>query len=174
MLLAEDGATLRFANPDDLDTYALEITHREQGTVLPETQPQRTAAFSPLASTASPPALPVFSSASNPRSSNPVSGTAPPPPALPILSNALKPSPIDRLTDQAVLEETLFLGLRTNDGLSTIDLARSFPASALEPLTPLFQEAERDGLLLCTADRIALTPHGRLLSNELFSRLLAQ
>lgn len=132
MLTTPEGHTLRFANPDDLDAYTLEIAHREPG------------------------------SAPSPR-----------PTSLPILPSITPPPAVDRLTPEAVLEETLFLGLRTNDGLSTTDLARTFPASALQPLAPIFAEAERDGLLLRTADRIALTPFGRLLSNELFSRLLA-
>ncbi len=157
MLLTPDGATLRFSNPDDLDRYAVEIAHREQesrgqGSGSPHTKLEPAAASS----------------------THPIA----PPPALTILSTRHTPtaaciSAVDRLTDQAVLEETLFLGLRTNDGLSTADLARTFPASALAPLAPIFQEAERDGLLRRTNDRITLTPHGRLLSNEVFGRLLA-
>ncbi len=135
MLLTPHGDTLRFANPDDLDTYAFEIAHREQGSDAP---------LRPMALD-----------------------------ALPILSGVTTSPEIERLTAEAVLEETLFLGLRTNEGLSTTDLARSFPASALKPLAPIFQEAERNGLLLSTGDRIALTPQGRLLSNEVFGRLLA-
>ena len=152
MLLTRDGATLRFANPDDLDTYTVNIAPREQGTVSPQIELR--------------PATPLSTHA------------IAPPPALTILADSPTPSTarisaVDRLTDQAVLEETLFLGLRTNDGLSTIELARTFPASALNPLASIFQEAERDGLLRCDNDRIALTPHGRLLSNEVFGRLLA-
>lgn len=152
MLLTPSGDTLRFSNPDDLDTYALGTAHREQGIASSQIDPQ-----------------PATSSSTH---------AIAPPSALTILSDSAGSSLahisiVDRLTDQAVLEETLFLGLRTNDGLSTTDLARTFPPSALKPLAPIFAEAERDGLLLCTADRIALTPQGRLLSNELFSRLLA-
>ncbi len=152
MLLTPSGATLRFANPDDLETYALEIAHREQGSDASRAMP-----------------CPAELSSQTAVSFQ----TASPPPALTILSNSIGPSAIDQLTDQAVLEETLFLGLRTNDGLSLTDLARSFPHSALAALDPVFREAETDGLLTLSPDRIALTSHGRLLSNEVFGRLLA-
>ncbi len=134
MLLATDGASLRFANPGVLDAYALEITHRGQGIASPESTSQ--------------------------------------PNALSILNNSANPFEVDRLTHQAVLEETLFLGLRTNQGLSLADLTRTFSSVALTALDPIFREARSDGLLTLTPDRIALTAHGRLLSNELFSRLL--
>ncbi len=132
MLFTPDGATLRFANPDDLDLYTLEIARRQQGTTSRGLSP------------------------------------------FPELAAPTRPPIIDRLTGQAVLEETLFLGLRTNDGISLADLARSFPALALATLHPVFDEAEIDGLLARTGDRLALTARGRLLSNEIFGRLLAQ
>lgn len=142
MLLAADGATLRFANPDDLDVYTLAIARREQGSTATPTDP-------------APSVNPLFT----------------------ILKEDLhglkEASDVDRLTDLAVLEETLFLGLRTTDGVGLCDLAASFPHSALDPLRPIFAEAEQDGLLARSGDRITLTPRGRLLSNELFGRLLA-
>ena len=154
MLTTPTGNTLRFANPDDLDTYALEIAHREQGSGSSRAMPLCQTELQPRTAASLPTAFPS--------------------PALTLLSNSISPSAVDQLTDQAVLEETLFLGLRTNDGLSLTDLARTFPHAALAALDPIFREAEADGLLTLTPDRIALTSHGRLLSNELFGRLLAQ
>ncbi len=133
MLLAADGSTLRFANPDDLDHYALEIVHRRQGIASPESTPQ--------------------------------------PDVLSILDNGAHPFEVDRLTDQAVLEETLFLSLRLNAGLDLNNLALH-TASTLATLHSIFEQAITEGLLTQTGSRIRLTSRGRLLSNELFSRLL--
>lgn len=81
------------------------------------------------------------------------------------------PSP-EVLTPLAELEETLFLGLRTNEGLCLRRLEQQAPGEAFHTLTSIFAEAEADGLLRRIEDQVALTPRGRLLSNEVFGRLL--
>ena len=79
---------------------------------------------------------------------------------------------VDRLTPEEVLEETLFLGLRINDGLNLGDLRAAFGIAALDQLTPALTEAASDGLLYIDQSTIRLTALGRVLSNEVFSRLL--
>ena len=65
MLTTPTGDTLRFSNPDDLDLYSLEIAHREQGIVSPQTNPQPAAAFSTQALPGSP-ALTILSAGPGP------------------------------------------------------------------------------------------------------------
>ncbi len=91
---------------------------------------------------------------------------------------ALYPPTMDDVADphqlsaRESLEETLFLGLRMNEGLSVSVIARAAPASALAELMPVLDEAREQGLLHSDEGCLQLTPRGRLLSNELFSRLL--
>jgi oxygen-independent coproporphyrinogen-3 oxidase len=74
---------------------------------------------------------------------------------------------------QAALEESFFLGLRLNRGISVRELqsavwrsrARQLPFRSLPNLRRL-------ELLESAADRLRLTPRGRLLSNEVFERFL--
>jgi putative oxygen-independent coproporphyrinogen III oxidase len=62
--------------------------------------------------------------------------------------------------------EEVILGLRTDRGVP-------FAAAARPPLAAVFEWAVRAGLLGTTVDeRIVLTTRGRLLSNELFARLV--
>ncbi len=79
---------------------------------------------------------------------------------------------VDRLTPGEVLEETLFLGLRMNQGLELDDLRSTFGSATIDHLTPVLTEAATDGLLELHQRTIRLTALGRVLSNELFSRLL--
>ena len=79
------------------------------------------------------------------------------------------------LTSDEAFEETVFLGLRTTDGLSLEDLRRDFGHERIALLTPALSEAAEARLLTLAEDqdrRIRLTPRGRVLSNEVFSRLL--
>jgi putative oxygen-independent coproporphyrinogen III oxidase len=80
-------------------------------------------------------------------------------------SPSLPPGGAETLDEATVTAETLVLGLRTDRGV---------PLSAGEepPLAAAFDWARDAGLLTTTDDRIVLTTRGRLLSNELFSRLV--
>ena len=75
--------------------------------------------------------------------------------------------------EQAALEECFFLGLRLNRGISLDDLRRQF-GSAVESSLPAIDELTEAGLLEKSADRLYLTPRGRLLSNEVFARFLGE
>jgi len=69
-------------------------------------------------------------------------------------------------------EESLFLGLRLNEGVDLDQLQRQFGEDLLEETMPALIEVRDAGLLELDSDRIRLTPQGRLVSNEVFSRLL--
>ncbi len=73
---------------------------------------------------------------------------------------------------QAALEESFFLGLRMNRGISLSELAKIFGADVIASYRAVIAELSDGGLLEERADRICLTPRGRLLSNEVFARFL--
>lgn len=90
--------------------------------------------------------------------------------------NTAQPEPVTAL--QAI-EETLFLGLRLNEGLQLGVLESAFGPEPLARLTPAFWLAEQDGLLhrapangAQSLESISLTQRGRALSNEVFARLI--
>lgn len=70
------------------------------------------------------------------------------------------------------LEESFFLGLRLNRGIALEDIAAVFGAQSVQSVRPTIEQLVSDGLLARDADRIRLTPRGRLLSNEVFQRFL--
>lgn len=80
-----------------------------------------------------------------------------------------------RLSRAEELEEAWFLGLRLNEGVSLADLRRNFSASAVRECLATVSELEDDGLVTFRdGDRVTLTPRGRLLSNDVFERFLAE
>jgi oxygen-independent coproporphyrinogen-3 oxidase len=74
--------------------------------------------------------------------------------------------------DRDAFEETIFLGLRLNDGLNLAQLRHNFPREFLIPTEQAAQELIRDGLLIEHHDRWQLTLRGRLISNDVFTNLL--
>jgi oxygen-independent coproporphyrinogen III oxidase len=82
------------------------------------------------------------------------------------------PRPLSR---EEGLQEAWFLGLRLNDGVSLAALREEFSAPAVRECLETVAELEGEGLLrMLDGDRVALTPRGRLLSNEVFSRFLSE
>lgn len=80
-----------------------------------------------------------------------------------------------RLSREEELEEAWFLGLRLNEGVSLAALRMQFSASAANECLGSVTEMEHEGLLrFVDGDRVALTSRGRLLSNEVFARFLAE
>jgi oxygen-independent coproporphyrinogen-3 oxidase len=69
-------------------------------------------------------------------------------------------------------EESLFLGLRLNEGVDLHHLRSHFGEPMLNTAMPALLEVRDAGLLELTSSRIRLTANGRLASNEVFSRLL--
>ena len=74
---------------------------------------------------------------------------------------------------EAAFEESLFLGLRMNEGVDLERLRKQFGEGMIREAMPALYEVRDAGLLAMNDERIRLTPRGRLLSNEVFSRLLA-
>lgn len=79
---------------------------------------------------------------------------------------------VELIGREAAFEEALFLGLRLNDGVDIAQLKERFGAALIHEVMPALHEVRDAGLLEFGADRIRLTVRGRVLSNEVFSRLL--
>jgi putative oxygen-independent coproporphyrinogen III oxidase len=69
-------------------------------------------------------------------------------------------------------EESLFLGLRMNEGVDFGKLRQEFGAELLREAAPALSDVEDAGLIEREGDRLRLTARGRMASNEVFSRLL--
>lgn len=80
-----------------------------------------------------------------------------------------------RLRRQEEFEEAWFLGLRLNEGVSLEALRREFPGGVVRQAEEIVRELERQGLLsFRDKDHVVLTSDGRLLSNNVFTRFLAE
>jgi oxygen-independent coproporphyrinogen-3 oxidase len=73
---------------------------------------------------------------------------------------------------EQAFEESLFLGLRLNRGVRFDALRAEFGEAMLRDVMPALLEVHEAGLLEMESDRIRLTARGRMVSNEVFSRLL--
>lgn len=78
------------------------------------------------------------------------------------------PPIVTQISSAAALEEFFFLGLRLNRGVDLKELQSRFGKAATTRYTPVIAECVSSGLLLREGDFIRLTPHGRMLSNEVF------
>ena len=90
----------------------------------------------------------------------------------PPLPKAPPPPKIIHIASAEAFEESLFLGLRLNEGVSLSTLRTQFGDSTIQQILLTIEELCEARLLQHTADRIALTDRGRAISNEVFSRLL--
>lgn len=88
---------------------------------------------------------------------------------LPIQMSVPVPDVIGR---EAAFEESLFLGLRLNEGVSLNKVRIEHGEALLRETLPAIEELCVAGLLQMDANSIRLTNRGRLLSNEVFSRIL--
>ncbi|MGD0444240.1 MAG: radical SAM family heme chaperone HemW [Edaphobacter sp.] len=79
---------------------------------------------------------------------------------------------VDLIGRDEAFEESLFLGLRLNEGVDLDRLRGQFGDAMLRDAMPALLEVRDAGLLELSSNRIRLTQHGRLVSNEVFSRLL--
>jgi oxygen-independent coproporphyrinogen-3 oxidase len=82
------------------------------------------------------------------------------------------PSPPIDVFEREAFEETIFLGLRMNEGLSLLQLRQEFPTELVAPTEAAARELIRDGLMIEQNGRLQLTLHGRLISNDVFTNLL--
>jgi len=81
-------------------------------------------------------------------------------------------SSADVIGMEEAFEESLFLGLRLNEGVHLERLRTEFGEAMLQGTMPALLEVSEAGLLEFTVDRVRLTARGRMVSNEVFSRLL--
>jgi oxygen-independent coproporphyrinogen-3 oxidase len=78
------------------------------------------------------------------------------------------------VNSQAALEESFFLGLRLNRGVSLAEIASRFGPERAQGVEPAIAELIEAGLLENVGDRVCLTSRGRLLSNEVFAQFLGE
>jgi oxygen-independent coproporphyrinogen-3 oxidase len=79
---------------------------------------------------------------------------------------------IDIIGRDEAFEESLFLGLRLNEGVDLDRLRSQFGDDPVHDAMPALLEVCDAGLLEINEECARLTPQGRLVSNEVFSRLL--
>jgi oxygen-independent coproporphyrinogen-3 oxidase len=70
------------------------------------------------------------------------------------------------------IAETMFLGLRLNEGIAFENFAQRFGEDARVRYAERLRELQELKLIEMSDARVWLTPRGRLLSNEVFWRLL--
>jgi oxygen-independent coproporphyrinogen-3 oxidase len=88
------------------------------------------------------------------------------------LSKSVAEPDFDIIDLGRAFEEALFLGLRLNEGVDLRQLRGQFGEAMVQEAMPALLEVREAGLLELEADRIRLTARGRMVSNEVFSRLL--
>jgi oxygen-independent coproporphyrinogen-3 oxidase len=86
--------------------------------------------------------------------------------AMPQVTYVEEPSP------ELARADTMIMGLRLNEGVSPAEFQRRFGAGAADAYAPVFAELISLGLLERCDGRLRLTDRGRLLANEVFTRLL--
>ncbi|MCX7838338.1 MAG: radical SAM family heme chaperone HemW [Anaerolineae bacterium] len=78
----------------------------------------------------------------------------------------------ETISRELEMAETLLLGLRLNVGVAFADFYARFGEDARARYAQQFEQARALGLLEVTDERVRLTRRGRLLSNQVFWRLL--
>jgi oxygen-independent coproporphyrinogen-3 oxidase len=74
--------------------------------------------------------------------------------------------------EREAFEETIFLGLRMNEGINLSQLRQQFPHQLIAPTEDAARELMHNGLMIEHNNRWQLTLRGRLLSNDVFTNLL--
>ena len=80
----------------------------------------------------------------------------------------------EQITEELSISDTLILGLRLTDGIDLDAFAARYGRGVDAVHGGVIDEFVGYGLLARTATHLRLTPRGRLLSNELFQRLLPE
>jgi oxygen-independent coproporphyrinogen III oxidase len=76
------------------------------------------------------------------------------------------------VSQRAAFEESFFLGLRLNRGVSLPELAVKFGEGAVRNAGDTIAQLIEGGVMELRGDRVCLTPRGRLLSNDVFERFI--
>ena len=95
------------------------------------------------------------------------------PDSLDKYAGAVSRREVTRVSSREAFEETVFLGLRLNEGLA-LERLREFPSEWVEELEESAEEMMKAGLMWGSESRWGLTLRGRLVSSELFGELLAR
>ena len=82
------------------------------------------------------------------------------------------PESITPVSRAEAMEESWFLGLRLTAGVAMAEMERKFGNAAVSAFRSVLVECEQEGLLARNADRVRLTPRGRLFANDVFARFL--
>jgi oxygen-independent coproporphyrinogen-3 oxidase len=80
---------------------------------------------------------------------------------------------ITEVSEREAFEESVFLGLRLNEGLSVARLYERFSGTLIRDCEERVGNLALDGLMLVEDERWKLTGRGRLVSSEIFGELLA-
>jgi oxygen-independent coproporphyrinogen-3 oxidase len=78
----------------------------------------------------------------------------------------------EELTEQAQMEEQMFLGLRLAEGVSVTAFDQRFSQTFANTYQAVATALEKKGWLTITGDRIQLTSAGKMLGNEVFQAFL--
>ncbi len=79
---------------------------------------------------------------------------------------------VDRIDEDAAFEETMFLGLRLIQGVDLDQIQADYGSARIQSMLEALREVEEAGLVERKGSRLQLTAKGRMISNEVFSRLL--
>ncbi|XUX01003.1 MAG: radical SAM family heme chaperone HemW [Dehalogenimonas sp.] len=79
---------------------------------------------------------------------------------------------LEPISPELALSETIFLGLRLEEGISMSDIGHQFSIDLSSRFAAEIAELSGLGLVEVSADRLKLTTRGRLLGNEVFLRFL--
>jgi oxygen-independent coproporphyrinogen III oxidase len=82
------------------------------------------------------------------------------------------PPTTERVNNEQAFEESAFLGLRLVEGISLPGLRAEFGCALVDSMMDGLRESQDAGLIVIEADRLKLTNRGRMISNEVFERLL--
>lgn len=93
--------------------------------------------------------------------------------ALPVLrAKGMQFRSVDRVGKSEAFEETVFLGLRMNEGIDLNWLARTFGSAQVNQMLHALADPEQARLVVKVGGRLRLTTQGRMVSNEVFGRVL--
>jgi len=90
----------------------------------------------------------------------------------PLLRSMRQVTYVEEPRPELARADTLIMGLRLNEGVSLPEFRRRFGPGADHAYAATFEELAGLGLLERSNGRVRLTPRGRLLANEVFTRLL--
>ncbi len=91
---------------------------------------------------------------------------------LPLVKAMRQVTYVEEPSPELARADTLIMGLRLNEGVSLTEFGKRFGNGASEAYDSRIEELASLGLLERASGRVRLTPRGRLLANEVFTRLL--